>query len=232
MIDPLGDGLPAMLVRRLREPLPGPLAQRLMASELAYGRHFGPPLWNARHAAVLVLLYPHHNGWCLPLTQRPEHMIDHAGQISLPGGTNECDESPEQCALREYTEELGAAWEGVQVVGRLSPLYVFASNFWVIPCVAVTSDCPAFHPNAVEVARVIELPLPHLWDPERRSSHVIERRGIRFHARDIVCGEDRIWGATGMILAELAEVSAEVLNVPSPPAWADRRLAKPSRRLY
>ena len=96
----------------------------------------------------------------------------------------------------------------------------------------MTPECPVFHPNAVEVARVIELQLPHLWDPKCRSSHVIERRGIRFHARDILCGDDRIWGATGMILAELAEVTAEVLNVPYPPAWADRRLAKSSRPVY
>jgi 8-oxo-dGTP pyrophosphatase MutT (NUDIX family) len=232
MIDPLGDGLPAMLVRRLCEPLPGPRAQRLLASELAYGRHFGPPLWNARHASVLVLLYPHHHGWCLPLTKRPDHMVDHAGQISLPGGTNECDESAERCALREYAEELGAALESVQVVGRLSPLYVFASNFWVTPCVAVTPECPTFHPNAVEVARLIEMKLPQLWDPAGRSTHVIERRGIRFRARDILCGEDRIWGATGMILAELADVTAEAMGVPYPPAWADRRLAKSSSPVY
>ncbi|MHB0959593.1 MAG: NUDIX hydrolase [Pirellulaceae bacterium] len=232
MIDPLGDGLPAMLAQRLCEPLPGPRAQRLLTSELAYGRHVGPPLWNARNAAVLVLLYPRDDGWCLPLTERPGHMVDHAGQISLPGGTSECDESSERCALREYAEELGAPLEDVHVVGRLSPLYVFASNFWVTPCVAVTSECPICHPNAVEVARVIELRLPHLWDPANRSAHVIERRGIRFRARDILCGEDRIWGATGMILAELADVTAQVLGVPYPPVWADWRLANADGSVY
>ena len=212
MIDPLRDGLPLSLQQRLGEPLPGPPAQRQLTSELAYGRHFGPPAWNARQAAVLILLYPHARAWRVPLTQRPGHMIDHAGQISLPGGTNECDESPEQCAVREYTEELGTGSAGLQLVGRLSPLYVFASNFWVIPCVAVLSERPAFRPNELEVARLIELPLERLWDPQGRSTHVIARRGIRFRARDIVYGEDRVWGATGMILAELAQVTAQALG--------------------
>ncbi len=148
MIDPLRDDLPRALQQRLGEPLPGPPAQRQLTSELAYGRHFGPPAWNARQAAVLVLLYPHAQAWRVPLTQRPEHMIDHAGQISLPGGTNECDESPEQCAVREYTEELGTRRaQVVQLVGRLSPLYVFASNFWVIPCVAVTERASGVSPE-------------------------------------------------------------------------------------
>jgi 8-oxo-dGTP pyrophosphatase MutT (NUDIX family) len=212
MIDPLDDGLPRSLQQRLREPLPGSPVHRHLASELAYGRHFGPPAWNARQASVLILLYPHERKWRVLLTERPEHMIDHAGQISLPGGTNECGESPEQCAVREYTEELGTGSAGLQLVGRLSPLYVFASNFWVIPCVAVVSERPAFHPNEREVARLIELPLERLWDPQGRSTHVIERRGIRFRARDIVCGEDRVWGATGMILAELAQVTSQALS--------------------
>lgn len=219
MIDPLDDQFPARLSVRLSEPLPGPRAHRLMTSELAYGRHFGPCAWNARRASVLVLLYPRAGQWCLPLTKRPDHMLDHAGQISFPGGTDERNESAECCALREYEEELGVSAREVRILGRLTPLFVFASNFWVTPCVAVTASAPEFHPNAVEVARVIELPLMYLWDPARRGTHTIERRGMRFEARDIVCGQDRIWGATGMILAELAQVTADTLGAPYPKEW-------------
>lgn len=226
MIDPMGDQFPTRLTARLSEPLPGPRAHRLMTSELAYGRHFGPCAWNARRASVLVLLYPREGQWCLPLTKRPEHMLDHAGQISFPGGTEELGESAERCALREYEEELGASAGEVTVVGRLTPLFVFASNFWVTPCVAVTESVPAFRPNVVEVARVIELPLAFLWDPARRGTHTIDRRGLRFVARDIICGQDRIWGATGMILAELAQVTAETCGVPDPVVWRHQRFGR------
>jgi len=208
MIDPLDDRLPDLLRRRLAELLPGARGQRHLTAELAYGRHYGPPAWDARQAAVLILLYPLQGRWHVPLTQLPAHMLDHAGQISLPGGTTECSESSEQCAVREYTEELGVHEAGVHLLGRLSPLYVYASNFWVVPCVAVSPARPAFEPNAQEVARVIELPLAQLWDPRARSSHVIERRGVRFRAQHIVWDSDYIWGATAMILAELAAAVA------------------------
>lgn len=209
MIDPLDDQLPGRLRQRLHAPLPGAAAHRALAVELGYGRHHGPPSWDARPAAVLVLLYPHRRAWHVPLTVRPAHMLDHASQISLPGGTMECGEGAEQCAVREYGEELGAPDTDLELVGRLSPLYVFASNFWVVPCVAVTDARPAFYPSGREVARLIELPLAQLWDPRGRSEHVIYHRGVRFQARDIVSGADRVWGVTGMILAELAQVTAE-----------------------
>jgi hypothetical protein len=89
---------------------------------------------------------------------------------------------------------------------------VFASNFWVVPCVAVATERPRFQPNEHEVARLIELPLERLWEPQGRSWHMIERRGIRFRARDITWHADRVWGATGMMLAELAVVTAQALG--------------------
>ena len=54
-----------------------------------------------RHHAVLVLLYTEQLRWFVPLTLHPDHMIDHAGQVSLPGGTHECGETAEHCAVRQ-----------------------------------------------------------------------------------------------------------------------------------
>lgn len=208
MMDPLGDGLPARLERRLRGPLPGRSAHRTMHTDLAYGRHFGPPAVDVRPAAVLILLFPHDGRWHVPLIQRPQHMDDHAGQIGFPGGMGELGELPEQCAQREYEEELGADRRAVQLLGRLSPLYVFVSNFWVVPCVAVTDRRPVFVPHTAEVARVLELPLAWTWDPRHYITHDIAHRGMRLRARALQYGDDVIWGATGMMLAELAAVTA------------------------
>ncbi len=222
MIDPLDDQLPARLAWRLAQPLPGRDAHRQLAAELAYGRHFGPPASDARPASVLVCLYPQAGQWYIPLTMRPTHMLDHAGQVSLPGGTNEACETAEQCALREYQEELGADTEQLIVLGRLTSIYVFASNFHVTPCVAIAPRTPKFDPNPHEVARVLELAVALLIDPRRRSTHVIERRGYRFATRNIRCGDDRIWGATAMILAETARVIAESLDADFPGDPGDR----------
>ena len=180
-----------------------------MASELAYGRHAGPPAWDVRSAAVLVCLYPSAGQWHIPLTLRPGHMIDHAGQVSFPGGTSEPGETDELCALREYEEELGASSAGLVLVGRLTPLYVFASNFLVTPCVAVAEGPPRWDPNPHEVERVLDLPLELLLDASQHGSHVVSRRGFSFATCHICFGDDHIWGATGMMLAEAAEVLAQ-----------------------
>ncbi len=217
MIDPLHDQLPLRLARRLREPLPGRRAHRRMRAELAYGRHFGPPASDARQAAVLVCLVPRGIHWHIPLTLRPAHMVDHAGQISLPGGTSEEGETLRQCALREYGEELGADESKLTVLGQLSPLYVFASNFFVTPWMAVVDAAPCWHPNPHEVQRVLELPLSTLLDPGQHAVHLLHRRGYHFASRHIQCGEDRIWGATGMILMEVAQVVRDALDPTSMP---------------
>src|SRR5215510_12971597 len=103
------DDLPDRLARRLRLPLPGPAAQRTMESELAYGRHLGPPRLDARPAAVVALLHLIDDRWHMPLMVRPETLAHHAGQSSLPGGMVEPGETSEEAAIRELEEELGIA---------------------------------------------------------------------------------------------------------------------------
>jgi 8-oxo-dGTP pyrophosphatase MutT (NUDIX family) len=159
---------------------------------------------------VVVLFYPHHGIWHLPLTLRPHWLPDHAGQVSLPGGAIDPGETEEQCALRELREELGVTAAPEQIVGRLSPVYVYSSYFRVQPLVAVSSLRPAFAPNATEVAQLLELPVPHLLDPAHRGSHVVERTARTFAAPHIECAGQRIWGATAVMLAELICVLGDV----------------------
>jgi 8-oxo-dGTP pyrophosphatase MutT (NUDIX family) len=204
-----GNNLAELLESRLARELPGKKAQGRFAPELCYGRHHGPAAPDARAAAVLVLLYPHEGQWQLPLTLRPAHMIDHAGQICFPGGVTESGETPEHAALRELEEELGVPADGIRLAGRLSPIYVFASNFQVTPCVAVASHRPVFQPNTHEVADVIELPVSALLDEGNYGEHSIQRRGLSFRAPHIQHGSHIIWGATSMMLGELIAIFRE-----------------------
>ncbi len=167
-------------------------------------------------AAVLILLYPGQERspggqpqWCLPLTLRPDHLLDHAGQISLPGGAIEPPESSQRAALRELHEELGVAAEGIEVLGELSPIYLFRSNFLIEPWLAASRARPAWRPNLAEVAELLEVPLATLCLAS--STRLLQRRQgpLTLHAPAFVWRQYEIWGATAMILAELVALVAE-----------------------
>jgi 8-oxo-dGTP pyrophosphatase MutT (NUDIX family) len=208
----LNPQLPAQLSARLEQPLPGWSAQARYQPELSFGRHRGPAPAGARPAAVLVLLYPRGAEWHVPLILRPIHMPDHAGQVSLPGGVIEPGESSRDAALREYEEELGAAGEGLEILGQLTPLYLFASNFQITPWVAAAAAAPRWEPSPREVERLLEIPLSHLADPRNTGQIERRQRGLAFHAPCFLWENQRIWGATSMILAELV-ATIEALGV-------------------
>jgi 8-oxo-dGTP pyrophosphatase MutT (NUDIX family) len=205
----LNADLPNQLAARLHSSLPGWPAQARFQPELSFGRHRGPAHRGVRHAAVLILLYPLRDQWHLPLIVRPAHMPDHAGQVSLPGGVIEEGETSREAALREYREELGAPVEDVRLLGQLSELHLFASNFQITPWVGCASALPSWHPNRAEVDTLLEVPLSHLMDPA--NTHHVERtqRGLRFMAPCFCWQTQRIWGATSMVLAELVASLAD-----------------------
>ena len=198
----LADALRAVLARGL----PGRIAQRAMTPELAYGRHHGPVPQAARRAAVLIAVEPAAAGWSIPAILRPATMKAHAGQVSLPGGMVEDNETPEETALREFDEELGAGTGQLQVLGSLAPVFVFISNFEVTPIVAVSRQPLVLRPNPDEVDEVVHLPLRELVDPACRQSHMIRRGQLAFRAPYYAIAGRQVWGATSLILAEFVEL--------------------------
>ena len=206
----LGDEFPVQLNRLLMQSRRWPAAQQRLVPELGYGRYRAPALCGARPAAVCALCYPDEGQWRLPFILRPATMAEHAGQISFPGGVIDSGETDEHCALRELEEELGVAPESVQMLGRLSPIYLYSSHYRVQPFVATAAARPQFAPSPCEVAELLEVPLQHLLDRTRRGTHLLTRRGFACVAPHIEFQGHCIWGATAVILSELIAILEEL----------------------
>ncbi|MFQ5973373.1 MAG: CoA pyrophosphatase [Alphaproteobacteria bacterium] len=187
------------------------LVKRLAAAEdRRRGDHeLNPGLYHVgplTPAAVLVPLLDRPEGISVLLTQRTEHLRDHSGQISFPGGRIEPgDPSPEAAALREAEEEVGLQPELIEVIGRLDT-YETRTGFEVTPVVGLIDPPERYRIDEVEVAEVFEVPLEFILDP---ANH--ERRGRMFQGQVrlfyVLPYRDRyIWGATAGMLVNLYEV--------------------------
>jgi 8-oxo-dGTP pyrophosphatase MutT (NUDIX family) len=157
-------------------------------------------------AAVLVGLVDRPDGPALLLTQRTEHLRDHAGQICFPGGRIEAaDGGPTAAALREAEEEIGLDPARVGVLGELPP-YQTVTGFRIHPVVGWVSPPFELRPDAFEVAEVFEVPLPFVLDPENHRAQSY-RRGPLTRSYYVLPYQGRfIWGATAGILVNLARV--------------------------
>jgi 8-oxo-dGTP pyrophosphatase MutT (NUDIX family) len=142
-------------------------------------------------------------------------MTDHAGQVCFPGGSVDPGESIECAALRELREEIGVHEKQVDVLGELSSIYLYNSNFIVTPCLGVTTAEPTFTINAAEVAELTCLPAEVLLDTKCRQMTTIERGTLQIPAPYWCWQHYCIWGATAMMLAELAEMMRQLDGVPS-----------------
>jgi len=70
--------------------------------------------------------------------------------MSFPGGKYETtDETYQQGALRETEEEMGIPRETIELLGKLTPMYIPVSNFIVYPFVGVLSATPNVFGNVV-----------------------------------------------------------------------------------
>jgi len=203
--------LPSRLADRIASgEMPGRRGQSRFEPELSFGRHAGPAPDDARQGAVMILLYRNADRWHMPLTLRPETLTDHPGQISLPGGAIDRDETTYEAAQRELDEELGIGPSHLEPIGQLSPLYIFGSNFLVTPWIAKMETPPTFVANPAEVAEVLELPLAQLLDVRNYGQHEHPSGSLRLRAPHIRWQQHRIWGATAMILGELTSLLEEI----------------------
>ena len=190
-----------------REPVtPGFLRCRLAACEAGgAGSLAGDAADGLTPAAVLIPLVAHAGEMTAIFTRRTEHLADHAGQVSFPGGRVEPgDAGPVATALRETQEEIGLEPERIEVIGCLERCDT-STGFLVTPVVGLVTPPLTFTLDSFEVAEAFEVPLGFLLDPanRRRESVIYRGRKREYFALDY---EGRtIWGATARMVISLHE---------------------------
>ena len=162
-----------------------------------------------REAAVLAPVVTRSDGEYLLFTKRADHLGEHPGQMSFPGGGREpSDDDLQATAKREAREEIGLRPSEAEVVGRLDDIRTI-TNYAVRPFVARVPD-REYTPDEREVAEIAILPLSALTDldnyeSERRDHpHYGEIRIHFFHVDGYT-----VWGATGRMLVQLLELATD-----------------------
>ncbi len=157
-----------------------------------------------KQAGVLILLYDHAGELYFFLTRRTETVGTHKGQISLPGGGKEANESLQETALREAQEELGIDPAQVEILGApLTPVYIPVSDFWVTAFVGYyCCDEPTPSASAAEVHEILPTRLADLLEDGVIAEEEWVLRGYKVQVPFFKLHGYQVWGATAMILSE------------------------------
>jgi 8-oxo-dGTP pyrophosphatase MutT (NUDIX family) len=204
------------LAERLREAVPGRLDEwrdvyeSFSPVDLETGERrprVPPPDADSRRAAVLVPILMEGDDARVVYTVRKDHLADHAGQISFPGGSAEPgDGSLLETALREAEEEIDLSPDLVEVIGELEEMYIPPSNFRVSPFVGLLPHEAEMVLAPDEVEEIFTVSLDTLSAPE-----TFRKMTWRYEGRDYevpVFAIDgpvprNIWGATAAMTAAL-----------------------------
>ena len=213
----------------LRAELPGPAAQARLAPVPRRAWPTGFSRARIRDAAGLLLVFPKEKtaeiaeiaeqddslraprsrrffpdrgAAHIILTVRADTLGRHGGQVSLPGGVVDPGETFEQAALREAHEEVALPLDDVRVLGALTPLDIPVSGFRLHPIVAVSRTRPVLRPSDGEVARILEVGVGELLNPEHFVTTERDRDGFAVAVPAFRVANVEIWGATAMVVAE------------------------------
>lgn len=200
------------LKTRLSQPLPGWIAQSKM-SPIKTKQYLEFPE-TSKKAAVLIVVYADNAGDLnlIFIKRSTQEKDKHSGQISFPGGQKEKEDiSLEMTALRETYEEIGLFQNDLTILGMLTPLYVYVSNFYVEPYVACLNKLPNFKIQESEVQEIITAKISYLLSEDSKYTADFNIRNKVFKNMPHYKLVDNIlWGATAMITAELLDIIEEL----------------------
>lgn len=158
---------------------------------------------NLRAAAVLIPIIPRPDGPTALLTQRPDTMASHPGQVAFPGGkVEDHDADTAAAALREASEEVGVDPARVDLVARSAP-YITGTAFRITPIIGVLPPDFIAKPDPSEVADVFETPLEYLFNASNHQTGKAFYKGRERQFVEMPWQGFRIWGVTAGIIKVL-----------------------------
>lgn len=156
-----------------------------------------------RDAAVLIAFTDRPDPGVI-LTQRPQWLRSHAGQVAFPGGKiDPGDRDAIDAALREAEEEIGLHRRDVMIAGT-TDAYRSGSGYHITPVLGVIPPDLTLDPNPDEVEEWFEVPLDILFDPRNYERHEAVWQGQLRRYYDMDWQGRRIWGVTADIIINLA----------------------------
>lgn len=199
----------AGLENELQKPLPGKSGQIKMAPIPVNNTRFNfKHIENAKLGGVMILLYPENGSVYFPLMERNKYPGVHSGQISLPGGKMETEDSDLiETAMRETNEEIGVPKAQMTVLGSLSELYIEASNFRVLPTVGYVDSKPTFVEDSREVVKLFQVDIQELINPNIRFTKQMKvSKNLELDIPYFDIQGQMVWGATAMMLSEFMTI--------------------------
>lgn len=177
--------------------------------------------------AVLIPLYESEGSIHVLFEVRSKNLTSQPGEICLPGGRIEENESFEATALRETCEELGICPEKVELLGSAAPL-ITPFRYALHPFVGLLKDfsfLADIHMNADEVAEVFSVPLDWFMThppqeyaittqfdfPEDFPYHLIQNgrqyawKSTTYPVHFYTYGHYIIWGMTAKIISDFCQ---------------------------
>jgi 8-oxo-dGTP pyrophosphatase MutT (NUDIX family) len=165
-------------------------------------RFLGETLSQHTPAAVLIPITDRAEPGVI-LTQRPNFLRSHAGQVAFPGGKiDKSDANEIAAALREADEEIALRPNSVDVIGT-TDIYYTSSGYRITPVIGIIPPDIDLTPNPDEVEDWFEVPLAFLLDPSNTMKNTAQWNGRERQYYDMQWQDRRIWGVTAGIIANL-----------------------------
>jgi len=197
--------------QKLNQDLPGILSHLKMApaNRIHELKDLEKQIKTAMKSAVMILLYPHNNQLKVVFIRRSYYVGIHAGQIAFPGGRYEdFDIEIKNTALREIQEEIGLNSENIEVIGRISDIYVPPSNFLISVFVGYLPQKPQYKIDEREVNEIIEIELSEFYKKDNilEKEFVVPSTSTSVFAPYYKVGNIELWGASAMVMSEFLDI--------------------------